>query len=333
MTIVIIAEAGVNHNGDIEIAKNLIDAAVEAGADMVKFQTFKADKLATITAPKANYQIVQTGNLGSQFEMLKSLELSQAMHEELIKYTNAKKIEFISTAFDIQSLQYIKRLGVKRYKLPSGELTNLPYLREIGSFGKPLIISTGMASLEEIRAAVEILEAAGTARELMTVLHCTTEYPAPYTDVNLTAMQTIKKAIGVEVGYSDHTMGIEIPIAAAALGASIIEKHLTMDQNLPGPDHKASIMPEKFKEMVNCVRNIDIAMGDGVKRLTESELSNVKSVRKSIVASRVISAGENFSEKNVTVKRPGTGLSPMRWDDVIGCCAKKTFKKDEFITI
>ena len=333
MTIVIIAEAGVNHNGDIEIAKNLIDAAVEAGADMVKFQTFKADKLATITAPKANYQIVQTGNLGSQFEMLKSLELSQAMHEELIKYSNAKKIEFISTAFDIQSLQYIKRLGVKRYKLPSGELTNLPYLREIGSFGKPLIISTGMASLEEIRAAVEILEAAGTARELMTVLHCTTEYPAPYTDVNLTAMQTIKKAIGVEVGYSDHTMGIEIPIAAAALGASIIEKHLTMDQNLPGPDHKASIMPEKFKEMVNCVRNIDIAMGDGVKRLTESELSNVKSVRKSIVASRVISAGENFSEKNVTVKRPGTGLSPMRWDEVLGCCAQKPFKKAEFITI
>jgi len=333
MTISIIAEAGVNHNGDINIARELIDAAVEAGADMVKFQTFKADRLATQTAPKANYQIVQTGNVTSQFEMLKKLELSDEMHISLMKYSEEKKIEFISTAFDIESLQYLKKLGMRKFKLPSGEITNLPYLKEVGSFGNPLIISTGMASLEEVQAAIQILEAAGTERDLMTVLHCTTEYPAPLADVNLNAMQTMRKTLGINVGYSDHTMGLEVPIAAAALGATIIEKHLTMDQTLPGPDHKASMTPKKFKEMVTCVRNIERALGDGVKRVTESELRNVESVRKSIVAAKTISIGETFSAQNLTVKRPGTGLSPMVWEDVIGRRALKTFEKDEFIVI
>ena len=333
MTISIIAEAGVNHNGDINIARELIDAAVEAGADMVKFQTFKADRLATQTAPKANYQIVQTGNVTSQFEMLKKLELSEEMHISLMKYSEEKKIEFISTAFDIESLQYLKKLGMRKFKLPSGEITNLPYLKEVGSFGNPLIISTGMASLEEVQAAIQILEAAGTERDLMTVLHCTTEYPAPLADVNLNAMQTMRKTLGINVGYSDHTMGLEVPIAAAALGATIIEKHLTMDQTLPGPDHKASMTPKKFKEMVTCVRNIERALGDGVKRVTESELRNVESVRKSIVAAKTISIGETFSAQNLTVKRPGTGLSPMVWEDVIGRRALKTFEKDEFIVI
>jgi N,N'-diacetyllegionaminate synthase len=327
----IIAEAGVNHNGDLLLAKRLIDVAVEAGVDLVKFQTFNADRLVTRTAIKADYQTQTTDGKESQHEMLRRLELTDEMHKELIVHCAVRNIGFFSTGFDIESVDLLVSLGQNIFKIPSGEITNLPYLRHIGQLGKTLILSTGMATLGEIEAAIDVLEQAGTPRANITVLHCTTEYPAPMADVNLHVMQTISAAFGVAVGYSDHTPGIEVAIAAVALGAAVVEKHFTLDRNLPGPDHKASLEPEELKAMVAAIRNIEVALGDGIKRLTPSEARNKPIARKSLVASQAIKAGELFSALNITPKRPGTGISPMRWDEVIGCVAPRDFAVDELI--
>jgi N,N'-diacetyllegionaminate synthase len=329
----IIAEAGVNHNGDIELAKRLIDVAADAGADLVKFQTFSAERLATQSAPKADYQNQTTDRAESQFAMLKQLELSMEMHQALITDCQQRNIGFFSTGFDIQSLDYLASLGAERFKIPSGEITNLPYLRHVGGFGKPVILSTGMAVLGEIEAALEVLETAGTPRTEVTVLHCNTEYPTPMQDVNLRAMCSIRDAFGVAIGYSDHTPGIEVPIAAVALGATVIEKHLTLDRNLPGPDHKASLEPDEFVAMVRGIRNIERAMGDGIKRPSHGEAKNMPIVRKSLVAAKPIFAGERFTAENVTAKRPGTGISPMRWDEVMDRIAVRDFAADELIRL
>jgi len=331
--ILIIAEVGVNHNGDIDLAKRLIDSAADAGADLVKFQTFSAERLATQCAPKADYQNQTTDQAKSQFAMLKQLELSTEMHKVLIAHCQQRKIGFFSTGFDIQSLDYLASLGAERFKIPSGEITNSPYLRHVGGFGKPVILSTGMARLGEIEAALEVLEAAGTPRTKVTVLHCNTEYPTPMQDVNLRAMCSIRDAFDVAVGYSDHTAGIEVPIAAVALGATVIEKHLTLDRNLPGPDHKASLEPDEFAAMVSAIRNIEQAMGDGIKRPSPSEAKNKPIARKSLVAAKPIQAGERFTSENVAAKRPGTGISPMRWDEVMGRVAGRDFAVDELITL
>lgn len=329
----IIAEAGVNHNGDLELARQLIDVAAEAGADLVKFQTFNANRLATRSAKKADYQTHTTDSKESQHEMLRRLELSAEMHNELIAHCAARSIGFFSTGFDIESVDLLVSLGQDRFKIPSGEITNLPYLRHIGRLGKAVILSTGMATLGEIEAAIDVLEQAGTPRANMTVLHCTTEYPTPMAEVNLRAMQSIHTAFGVAVGYSDHTSGIEVAIAAVAMGASVIEKHFTLDHNLPGPDHKASLEPEELKALVAAIRNIEIALGDGIKRLASSEARNKPVARKSLVASQAIRAGEVFSAQNITTKRPGTGISPMRWDEVMGRKAPRDFALDELIEI
>tara|TARA_B110001450_G_scaffold256772_1_gene288615 strand:+ start:3925 stop:4926 length:1002 start_codon:yes stop_codon:yes gene_type:complete len=333
MSILIIAEAGVNHNGDISLAKKLIDAAVDAGADLVKFQTFSADRLATRQAEKADYQIVTTGSSETQHDMLSRLEMSPEMHHELIAYCNARKIKFFSTGFDIESVDFLISLGINHFKIPSGEITNLPYLRHIGQLAKPVIISTGMATMGDIEAAIDVLDQTGTTRSLITVLHCTTEYPTPMAEVNLRAMQSMQAAFGVRVGYSDHTTGIEVAIAAAALGATVIEKHFTLDRKLLGPDHKASLEPDELKTMVSAIRNIEIALGDGVKRLTPSEIHNKSVARKSLVARKVIKLGEVFSVENITTKRPGTGLSPMTWDSVMGRKAARDFLVDELIEL
>jgi N,N'-diacetyllegionaminate synthase len=327
----IIAEAGVNHNGDKVMAKRLIDVAAEAGADLVKFQTFSADRLVTRSAKKADYQSRATGSGESQYEMLRRLELSPAMHQELIAHCAERHIGFFSTGFDIESVDLLVNLGQDRFKVPSGELTNLPYLRHMGSLGKSVILSSGMATMGEIEAAIEVLEHAGTPRARMTVLHCTTEYPTPMAEVNLRAMQAIHSAFGVEVGYSDHTQGIEVAIAAVAMGATVIEKHFTLDRTLPGPDHKASLEPDELRAMVTAIRNIELALGDGVKRLTPSEAANKPVARKSLVAGREIKAGEVFSAENLTAKRPGTGISPMRWDEFMGQVAQKSYKEDDLI--
>ena len=329
----IIAEAGVNHNGDLNLAKELIAVAAEAGADFVKFQTFSADRLATRLAQKADYQKRTSDILESQFDMLRRLELTRSMHEELMIECNKRQIRFLSTGFDIHSLDMLAELGLDLLKIPSGEITNLPYLQHVGHFEKPVIISTGMATLEEISVALEIIENAGTRRNNITVLHCTTEYPAPMSDVNLRAMLTVRDSLGVEVGYSDHTEGIEVPIAAVAMGAKVIEKHFTLDRNLPGPDHKASLQPDELKKMVRAIRHIEQAMGDGVKRCSPSEIKNKELVRKSLVASQVIKAGDLFVANNMTVKRPGTGISPMRWHEVLGQTAKRNFESDELIEL
>ena len=329
----IIAEAGVNHNGDTQLAKRLIDVAAEAGADLVKFQTFNADRLVTRTASKAQYQSQTTDGREPQHAMLRRLELTEAMHHELIAHCAARNIGFFSTGFDIESVDMLVRLGQDRFKIPSGEITNLPYLRHIGRLDKAVILSTGMATLVEIEAAIDVLEHAGTFRERITVLHCTTEYPTPMTEVNLRAMQSILTALGVAVGYSDHTQGTEVAIAAVAMGATLIEKHFTLDRNLPGPDHKASLEPAELKTMVAAIRNIEIALGDGIKRPTLSEVSNKPVVRKSLVASRAIMAGEAFTADNITAKRPGSGISPMRWDAVIGKEALHDFAADEMIDL
>jgi N-acetylneuraminate synthase len=334
MRTLIIAEAGVNHNGDISLAKKLIAAAAAAGADLVKFQTFSAKNLVSSSAPKAEYQKKTTESSESQLEMIQKLELSREDHAVLIQECSAHGIGFFSTAFDFQSFDLLMELGcLEQIKIPSGELTNLPLLRYMSRFGKPLLLSTGMANLGEIEAAIEAVEAAGTPRHLITVLHCTTEYPAPMEDVNLRAMVAMKKAFGVSTGYSDHTAGIEIPIAAVALGATVIEKHFTLDRNLPGPDHKASLEPHELKAMVEGIRNVERALGDGVKRPSPSELKNKPIARKSLVAIRPIRAGETLSAENIAAKRPGTGLSPMRWDEVIGRTAIKDFAVDELITL
>ncbi len=334
MRTLIIAEAGVNHNGDIRLAKKLIDAAATAGADLVKFQTFSAKNLVSSSAPKAEYQKKTTESSESQLEMIQKLELSREDHAVLIQECRAHGIGFFSTAFDFQSFDLLTELGcLEKVKIPSGELTNLPLLRYMSRFGKPLLLSTGMANLGEIEAAIEAVEVAGTPRHLITILHCTTEYPAPMEDVNLQAMVAMKNTFGVSTGYSDHTTGIEIPIAAVALGASVIEKHFTLDRNLPGPDHKASLEPHEFKAMVDAIRNIERALGDGVKRPSVSELKNKPIARKSLVAIRPIRAGESFSVENIGAKRPGTGMSPMRWDEVIGRTATKNFALDELISL
>jgi N,N'-diacetyllegionaminate synthase len=329
----IIAEAGVNHNGDLAVARQLVDVAVDASADLVKFQTFSADRLVTIHALKAGYQQQTTGVGESQHAMIRRLELNREMHERLIEHCKSRGIEFFSTGFDLESVELLADLGLERFKIPSGEITNLPYLRHVGRYGKPVILSTGMATLGEIEAALEALERAGTSRNRVTVLHCNTEYPTPMSDVNLHAMLTIRDAFGVAVGYSDHTAGIEVAIAAVALGATVIEKHFTLDRNLPGPDHKASLEPFELKAMVAAIRNIEQAMGDGTKRPSPSEAKNISVARKSLVAARIIRAGERFTEANVAVKRPGTGLSPMRWDEVLGRKAPRDFAPDELIEL
>lgn len=334
MRTLIIAEAGVNHNGDINLAKKLIAAAAAAGADLVKFQTFTAKNLVSASAPKAEYQKKTTESNESQLEMIQKLELSREDHTVLIEECRLKVIGFLSTAFDFQSFDLLMELGcLEQIKIPSGELTNLPLLRYMSRFRKPLMLSTGMANLGEIEAAIEAVEAAGTPRSLITVLHCTTEYPTPMEDVNLRAMVAMKSAFGVNTGYSDHTQGIEVPIAAVALGATIIEKHFTLDRNLPGPDHKASLEPHELKAMVEGIRNVERALGDGVKRPSPSELKNKPIARKSLVAIRPISTGEAFSAENMGAKRPGTGLSPMRWDEVLGRIASKDFAVDDLIEL
>ena len=329
----IIAEAGVNHNGDMGIACRLIDAAADAGADIVKFQTFSAERLVTKEAQKASYQKATTNPDESQFSLLKALELSHEQHIFLKEYCDKRSIEFFSTAFDIEGLDYLMSLGFDRTKIPSGEITNLPYLRKVGDFGQQVILSTGMSSLEEIDAAIVVLEKAGTPRQLVTVLHCNTEYPTPFQDVNLLAMNSIRNALGVKVGYSDHTKGIEVSIAAVALGAEVIEKHITLDRKMSGPDHLASIEPNELKEMVSAIRNIEVALGDGIKKPSASELKNRPVARKSIVALRNIVKGEVFDDKNLTVKRPGTGISPMQWDEVLGRHAQRDFLIDELIDL
>ena len=327
----IIAEAGVNHNGDIELAKQLIAAAKAAGADIVKFQTFKTAKLVTKTAEKASYQKGTTDAYESQYAMIRKLELSRADHEVLIEECHRQDIGFFSTAFDTDSFDMLVEMGLDQVKIPSGELTNLPLLRYMTRLGMPVMLSTGMATLGEIEAALAVIEQAGTPRHLITVLHCTTEYPAPMVDVNLRAMLSMKAALGVEVGYSDHTKGIEIPVAAVALGARVIEKHFTLDRTMLGPDHQASLEPQELKAMVDAIRNVELALGDGVKRPSASELKNKPIARKSLVATHAIKAGDVFSADNVGTKRPGTGISPMRWDEVMGRVAPRNFSVDELI--
>lgn len=333
MSTLVIAEAGVNHNGDLGLAKALVEAAAAAGADLVKFQTFVASRIIAPQAPKAEYQKSTTGTGESQQEMVRRLELSRGDHEVLIEHCRRFGIGFFSTAFDEQSFDLLVELGLDRVKIPSGEITNLPLLRHMTRLGKPVLLSTGMARLGEIEDAVEAIEQAGTPRRLITVLHCTTEYPAPMAEVNLRAMAALRAALGVEVGYSDHTPGIEIPVAAVALGATVIEKHFTLDRGLPGPDHQASLEPDELKAMVAAIRNVEQALGDGIKRPTPSELKNRAIARKSLVASRRIAAGEPFSASNLTAKRPGTGISPMRWDEVLGRRAPRDFSVDEIIEL
>ncbi len=329
----IIAEAGVNHNGDLALAKRLINVAAEAGADIVKFQTFNADRQVTRSAKKAEYQTQTTNAQESQYEMLRKLQLTADMHRELIAHCRAREIEFFSTAFDIESVDLLVNFGLQRFKIPSGEITNLPYLRHIGRLQKQIILSTGMSTLVEVEAAIAVLESAGTPRNAITVLHCTTEYPTPMLDVNLRAMQTLRERLGVSVGYSDHTPGIEVAIAAVAMGACVIEKHFTLDRTLPGPDHQASLEPAELKAMVRAIRHVELALGDGSKRVAASEAGNRDVVRKSIVAKCAIRAGDIFCEANITSKRPGTGISPMRWDEVIGTHAPRDFVADELIEL
>lgn len=327
----VIAEAGVNHNGDLGLARQLVDSAAAAGADVVKFQTFQANQLATERAEQAAYQQKALGQSQGQLAMLQQLELKPEQHGVLVDYCQQRGIEFLSTAFDTPSVKLLASLKLKRWKVPSGEITNFPYLCQIGGQGQPVILSTGMANLCEIEAALDVLEHTGTPRSQITVLHCTTEYPAPPEEVNLRAMHTIAQAFGVAVGYSDHTDGIAVPIAAVAMGAKVIEKHLTLDRNLPGPDHQASLEPDQFAAMVQGIRTIEQALGDGIKRPTPSEQANLPVVRKSLVAARPIRAGELFSETNLTAKRPGTGISPMQWDAWIGRPASRDFAADELI--
>jgi len=327
----IIAEAGVNHNGSSDIAKELIDAAVKAGADAVKFQTFKAANLVSKTAQKADYQKRTTDVEESQFEMIQKLELDVDAHKKLISYCKHKNILFLSTPFDHESIELLHKLGLEVFKIPSGEITNLPYLRHIGSLNKRVILSTGMANLGEIEAAINVIIQAGSNRKNITILHANTEYPTPMKDVNLKAMVTIGNAFNTNYGYSDHTLGIEVPIAAVALGASIIEKHFTLDKNMPGPDHRASLEPHELISMIQAIRNIEQALGSTVKKPSPSEAKNKSIARKSLVAKTSIKEGEFFTEENLTIKRPGTGISPMRWDEVIGTKAVNSYQEDDLI--
>jgi len=333
--VVIIAEAGVNHNGIMENALRLIDVAANAGVDYIKFQTFKTKNLVSKSAKKADYQIQNTNNAEeNQFQMLKRLELSNNQHEQLINYCERKSIRFFSTAFDLESLEYLHTIGLKMVKIPSGEITNLPYLRKAAALYSEVIISTGMATLSEIEDAIKVFLSAGIMKDNITILHCNTEYPTPMTDVNLKAMLQIKDVFGTKVGYSDHTQGIEVPVAAVALGATVIEKHFTLDKTMEGPDHKASLEPDELKSMVSAIRNIEkVISGSGIKEISTSEQKNITVARKSIVAKKNIQKGDIFSEENITVKRPGTGISPMQWDNVLGRHAKRDFETDELITV
>lgn len=332
---IIIAEAGVNHNGSLELAKQLVDKAVEAGVDYIKFQTFKASKLVTKAAKQAEYQQKNIGKGGdSQYLMLKKLELSAEDHEVLIAYCKEKGIKFFSTAFDFDSIEYLHSLNLGLWKIPSGEVTNYPFLKRVAAYNEKTILSTGMCDMEDVRAAVKALYKNGFSKENLILLHCNTEYPTPFEDVNLKAMGALRKEFDVEVGYSDHTKGIEVPIAAVALGATVIEKHFTLDRNMEGPDHKASLEPTELKAMVSAIRNIEVAVGgDGIKHVSESERKNIAIARKSIVAACDIKKGEVFTEQNLTVKRPGSGISPMKWDDIVGMTAKKDFVEDELIEL
>ena len=325
----IIAEAGVNHNGSYELACRLVDAAKAAGADCVKFQTFRAEELTSVHAEKAAYQKVNMGGDSTQIEMLRKLELTKSEFENLKAYCVKTDIDFLSTPFDLESIVFLDGLGVPFWKIPSGEVTNLPYLLALAKTKKPVVMSTGMCELEEIRAAVKSLTDKGTPE--ITLLQCNTEYPTPYGDVNLRAIQTLRKEFGLKTGYSDHTLGIEVPIAAATLGAVIIENPFTLDRNMEGPDHKASLEPDELAAMVRCIRNVERALGDGVKTVSESERKNLDIVRKSIVARCAISKGEVLTEKNITAKRPGNGISPMCWFDVLGKTASHSYEKDELI--
>jgi len=333
--VMIIAEAGVNHNGSMENAFRLVDAAADAGVDYIKFQTFKAEKLVSGSAKKADYQIQNTNNSAeTQLQMLQKLELSQEQHAQLIAYCQKKNIQFFSTAFDLDSLEYLHEVGLKMVKIPSGEITNLPYLRKAAHLFKQVILSTGMTTLTEIKDAVTVFTEAGIPKENITILHCNTEYPTPMDDVNLKAMLHIQEVFGTEIGYSDHTLGIEVPIAAVALGASIIEKHFTLDKTMSGPDHSASLEPDELKAMVTAIRNLEKALsGSGMKEVSPSEQKNMAIARKSIVATKEIHKGELFTEDNIGVKRPGTGISPMKWDEVIGKVSQQDFAEDELIII
>jgi N,N'-diacetyllegionaminate synthase len=327
----VIAEAGVNHNGSLDLAKSLVDVAADAGADAVKFQTFKADKLVRKCAQKADYQKQTTAAEESQYAMIKKLELNEAAHRELIRYCHEKQIMFLSTPFDHDSIELLHSFGMQIFKIPSGEITNLPYLRHVGRLGKEVILSTGMSDLGEIEDALDILQEAGTTRDKITVLHATTEYPCPIEEVNLRAMQTIRDAFGVKIGYSDHTQGIEVPIAAVAMGAEVIEKHFTLDRTMSGPDHQASLEPAELKAMITGIRRVSLAMGNGIKKPSKSEMKNMAIARKSIVAARQIKVGETFSEDNICVKRPGDGLNPMRWDEMVGRVAQRSYEVDDQI--
>jgi N,N'-diacetyllegionaminate synthase len=327
----IIAEAGVNHNGDIELAKRLIDAAVDAKVDAVKFQTFNADYIVSKNARKAEYQLKTTNNHESQYEMLKKLELDFEAHKVLIEYCAKKNIMFLSTAFDLESIDLLYKLGIEIFKIPSGEMTNLPYLEKVGKLKKKVILSTGMCTLEEVKKTLDVIKSVGTTD--ITILHCNTEYPTPMEDVNLRAMAAMGAELQVPIGYSDHTNGIEVSIAAVALGASVIEKHLTLDKNMEGPDHKASLEPNELKEMVNAIRNIEAALGKSKKAPTSSEEKNRQIARKSIVAKKHINKGELLTEENITTKRPGSGISPMRWHEILETIANKEYEEDELIVL
>ena len=331
MSVFIIAEAGVNHNGSIELAYKLIDAASASGADAVKFQTFKAENLVLKNAQKAEYQKRTTNQSESQFKMLKKLELDINSHKKLIDYCKKKDIVFLSTPFDHESIDLLNELDLQIFKIPSGEITNLTYLRHIGSLRKEVILSTGMSTLKEIEEALIILTGAGTSKENITILHANTMYPTPMEDVNLRAMKTIQDKFGVAVGYSDHTLGTEVDIAAVAMGAAIVEKHFTLDKTMDGPDHKSSISPEELKAMVSSIRNIEKALGSTIKKPSKSEKPNITMARKSIVASKFIKKGEPFTEKNITTKRPGTGISPMEWDSIIDKVAERDYQIDDFL--
>ena len=329
----IIAEAGVNHNGSIDTAKRLIDIAAEAGVDFVKFQTFKADMLLSEKTKKAEYQKNNTSVDESQYAMIKKLELDENDHEKIIDYCSDVGVEFLSTGFDIESIDLLDKYDIPFFKIPSGEITNLPYLRHVASKMKPIILSTGMSTIQDIEEALKVLFNSGADKDLVTVLHCNTEYPTPMKDVNLMAMLSIQDRFNVKVGYSDHTLGIEVPIAAVALGATVVEKHFTLDRNLPGPDHSASLEPNELKEMVIGIRNIEIALGNGIKKPSKSEKKNILIVRKSILAKKSIKIGETFSEENLTIKRPGNGISPMEWDKIIGKKSKYNFSVNELIKL
>ncbi len=332
MHTVIIAEAGVNHNGEVELAKQLIEVAAQCGVDYVKFQTFKATKLVSKQAKQADYQTQNMGKVESQYEMLKRLELTEEEHRILKNHCYENNIGFLSTGFDPDSLNFLSKIGVDLWKIPSGELTNLPYLRYMASQPQPLVLSTGMATFHEVESALKVLTSKGKSKDEITLLHCTTEYPTPYKEVNLNAMVTMENRFQIKVGYSDHTKGIEIPVAAVAMGATLIEKHFTLDNNLPGPDHKASLEPGELKQMVDSIRNVEIALGDGIKKPSISEMKNIKAARKSIHISNDLDKNHIIQENDLEMKRPGDGISPMEMDAVIGKCIRRSISAGEMLS-